>query len=108
LAGFTSLGRRGKRAEQVAEEAADSLLAFLESGASVEEHLADQLVPYLALAEGPSEILVQGIPSHLETNLWVVRHFSQGEMELREEGRLGRLRMSGIGISPSGPAQADL
>ena len=97
-AGFTSLGQRGKKAELVAEEAADSLLAFLESGASVEEHLAVQLVPYLALAEGPSEIVTQEISSHLKTNLWVVRHFSQEEIELREEGRLGRLTMSGIGI----------
>jgi len=70
----------------------------LESGASVEEHLAVQLVPYLALAEGPSGIVTQDISSHLKTNLWVVRHFSQEEIELREEGRLGRLTMSGIGI----------
>ncbi len=97
LAGFTSLGRRGKRAEQVADEAVDSLLAFLDSGASVEKHLADQLVPYLALAEGPSEILVERISSHLKTNLWVVRHFSPGEIDLKEEGSLGRLRMSGTG-----------
>jgi RNA 3'-terminal phosphate cyclase (ATP) len=106
-AGFTSMGQRGKKAELVAEEAVDTLLAFLESGASVEEHLADQLVPYLALAEGPSEILIQKISSHLETNLWVVRHFFQEEIKLGEEGRLGRLTMSGIGIPPSGPAKAD-
>ena len=91
-AGFSSLGRRGKRAEQVADEAVDSLLAFMESGASVEEHLADQLVPYLALAQGPSEILVQRISSHLQTNLWVVRQFSQVDMKLKEEGALGRLK----------------
>ncbi len=103
-AGFTSMGQRGKKAELVAEEAADSLLTFLESGASVEEHLADQLVPYLSLAEEPSEILIQGISSHLETNLRVVRHFSQEGIILREEGKLGRLTMSGKGISPPGPA----
>ena len=93
-AGFSSLGQRGKRAEQVADEAVDSFLAFLESGASVEDHLADQMIPYLALAEGPSEILVQRVSSHLKTNLWVVRQFVQLGIDLKEEGNLGRLKMS--------------
>ncbi len=93
-AGFSSLGQRGKRAEQVADESADSLLAFLESGTSVEEHLADQLVPFLALAEGFSEILAQRVSSHLKTNLWVVRQFFKVGIDLKEEGNLGRLRMS--------------
>ncbi|MBI5603159.1 MAG: RNA 3'-phosphate cyclase [Deltaproteobacteria bacterium] len=92
-AGFSSLGQRGKRAEQVAGEAVDSLLAFMESGASVEAHLADQLVPYLALAQGPSEILVQRISSHLKTNLWVVRQFCQVNITLSEEGMVGRLQI---------------
>jgi RNA 3'-terminal phosphate cyclase (ATP) len=90
-AGFTALGERGKRAEQVADEAVDALLSFLNSGAAVEEHLADQLVPYLALAEGPSELLVQHISSHLRTNLWVVEHFIKRKIQLDEEGSLGRL-----------------
>lgn len=93
-AGFSSLGQRGKRAEQVADEAADSLLAFLESGASVEEHLADQVIPYLALAQGPSEILAQRISSHLKTNLWVVRQFCRVTADLKDEGTLGRLIIS--------------
>ena len=48
-AGFSSLGARGKPAEQVAEEAANSFLSFLDSGAAVDEHLGDQILPYLAL-----------------------------------------------------------
>lgn len=92
-AGFTSLGRRGKRAEEVADEGVDQLFDFLQSGAAVEEHLADQLVPYLALATGSSEIRVPRITSHLETNLGVVRRFCHLETELREEGRTWCLRI---------------
>jgi RNA 3'-phosphate cyclase len=90
-AGFSALGARGKMAEAVADEALGAFRAFLESGAALDEHLADQLVPYLALAEGPSELLVQRISSHLKTNLWVIRHFRDRKMELKEEGDLGRL-----------------
>jgi RNA 3'-terminal phosphate cyclase (ATP) len=90
-AGFAALGERGKRAEQVADEAVTAFMAFLRSGAAVEEHLADQLVPYLALAQGPSELLVQRISSHLRTNLWVVEHFIKRKIQLDEEGPLGRL-----------------
>ena len=52
LAGFSSLGARGKRAELVADEAADDLFHFLESGAAIDRHLADQLLIYLASAPG--------------------------------------------------------
>jgi RNA 3'-terminal phosphate cyclase (ATP) len=90
-AGFSSLGARGKPAEQVAEEAVNSLLTFLDSGAAVDEHSGDQLLPYLALAPGRSEILVQGVSSHLRTNLWVVNQFMPSGITLKEEQGLGRV-----------------
>jgi RNA 3'-terminal phosphate cyclase (ATP) len=90
-AGFSALGAKGKPAEQVAEEAARSFLSFLESGAAVDEHLGDQLLPYLALAAGPSRILVQGISSHLRTNLWVVNQFLPDRIVLTEEKGLARV-----------------
>jgi len=90
-AGFSAIGARGKPAEQVAEEAAHAFLSFLDSGAAVDEHLGDQLLPYLALAPGRSEILVQGLSSHLRTNLWVVNQFMPSRLTLEEEQGLGRI-----------------
>jgi RNA 3'-terminal phosphate cyclase (ATP) len=78
IAGFTSLGERGKPAEQVAEEAVQDLLAYLESGAGLERHLADQLVLPMALAEGPSQFTTQEVTGHLLTNAWVVNQFMPG------------------------------
>ena len=94
IAGFSSLGARGKPAEQVAEEAVNSFLSFLDSGAAVDKHLGDQILPYLALAPGRSEILVQGVSSHLRTNLWVVNQFMPSQLALEEEPRLGRVTKS--------------
>jgi RNA 3'-terminal phosphate cyclase (ATP) len=90
-AGFSSLGARGKPAEQVAEEAVKSFLSFLDSGAAMDEHLGDQLLPYLALAPGRSEILVQGVSSHLRTNLGVVNQFMPSRLTLKEGQGLGRI-----------------
>jgi RNA 3'-terminal phosphate cyclase (ATP) len=74
-AGFAALGARGKPAEQVADEAADAYLTFRQRQAAVDRHLADQLVLYLAQAQGPSVLVTSEITSHLLTNLWVIEQF---------------------------------
>lgn len=84
--GFGSLGEIGKRAEVVGCEAADECLTFLKSGAAVDRHLADQLLPYLALARGSSTVTTETVTTHLLTNLWVIRHFV--DREVRVEGEL--------------------
>jgi len=73
--GFSALGERGKRAEAVGEEAASALTRFIDSGACVEEHLADQLILYMAMADGVSRMSVPRITRHLLTNIEVVRMF---------------------------------
>ncbi|NQT87244.1 RNA 3'-phosphate cyclase, partial [bacterium] len=55
---FTALGAKGKRAETVADEAVDDLLAFLDTTGAVDGHTADQLLLPLAFADGPSEYTV--------------------------------------------------
>jgi RNA 3'-terminal phosphate cyclase (ATP) len=74
-AGFSALGRRGLPAEAVADQAVEALLAYLASGAAVDDHLADQLVPILALATTPSRFTCPTVSSHLETVAWVVEQF---------------------------------
>jgi RNA 3'-terminal phosphate cyclase (ATP) len=71
-AGFTSLGRRGLRAEAVADAAVDGYLGWRASGAAIDEHLADQLVPFLAVAPAPSRLLCSALTPHLRTVAWVV------------------------------------
>ncbi len=83
-AGFAALGRRGLPAEQVADAAVDALLAWRASGAAVDEHLADQLVPVLALARTPSAWTCPALSSHLRTVAWVVEQFLPVQVALRE------------------------
>jgi RNA 3'-terminal phosphate cyclase (ATP) len=74
-AGFCALGRRGLPAERVADLAVDELLAWRATGAAVDDHLADQLVPILALAGTPSSFTCPTLSRHLETVAWVVEQF---------------------------------
>lgn len=66
-AGFTALGRKGRPAEEVGRAAADALLGHHRSGAAVDLHLADQLFPFLALADGTSSFTVPEVSGHLRT-----------------------------------------
>jgi RNA 3'-terminal phosphate cyclase (ATP) len=81
-AGFSALGRRGLPAEQVADAAVEPLLAYLGSGAAVDAHLADQLVPFCALAAAASTFTCPAISLHLETVAWVVRQFLPVRIQL--------------------------
>ena len=75
VAGFTSYGRLGKPAEQVAEDACRAFLTYYDSGAALDPHLADQVILPLALASGESAFTTSQITEHLLTNVWVVEQF---------------------------------
>ncbi|HEX7401999.1 MAG TPA: RNA 3'-terminal phosphate cyclase [candidate division Zixibacteria bacterium] len=95
VAGFSSLGELGKRAEKVAEEACDDFLRFIQSKGAIDPHLADQLIPYLALAERKSTFTVSQITNHLLTNIWVVKQFVNREILVEgEEGEEGKVTIS--------------
>ena len=72
-----SLGARGKRSEKIGEEAAMQLIKEINSGGCTDSHLADQLLPFLALFGG--RLIPSKITEHckskeifmLLTNFWV-------------------------------------
>jgi RNA 3'-terminal phosphate cyclase (ATP) len=75
VAGFSSLGVRGKPAERVADDTAEALFHFMDSGSAVDPFLADQILIYLAMLPGRQEITTSAISKHLLTNAWVVEQF---------------------------------
>jgi RNA 3'-terminal phosphate cyclase len=84
-AGFSALGRRSVPAERIADEAVDALLDWRQSGAALDVHLADQLVPFLAPADGPSSFTCPVLSGHLRTVAWLVQQFLPVEITLHEE-----------------------
>ena len=79
---YFGLGRAGRKAEKIAEEMLGDFISFHESSATVDEHLADQLLLPLALCGGRSEFITPRITSHLTTNAEIIRMFLGTEIHI--------------------------
>jgi RNA 3'-terminal phosphate cyclase (ATP) len=102
IAGFDALGAIGKRAEEVADEACQDFFRYTASWGALDPHLADQIIPYLALARGESEFTTSCITRHLLTNIWVVKQFLGVDVQVSgREGEAGHIRIRGL-ADPSG------
>jgi len=88
--GASGLGRRGKRAEEVGEEAARALLSELEAGAALDSHLADQMIVWMAIADGPSEITAARLTDHMRSAAEVAEAVVGARIRL-EEGPPARI-----------------
>ena len=82
VAGFFALGRRGKPAEKVADEAVDELMEFLAGDGAVDPHAADQLITLLAPAPGRCALTTTRITQHLLTNAEVIRQVTGREVSI--------------------------
>jgi len=91
ILGGNALAERGKRAEIVGDEAAMALLAELQTGATVDVHAADQILPYLALANEPSSFLVRDVTDHASTMMWLLRSFLPVQFETQTVAGLVRV-----------------
>ena len=89
--GGSALGRRGKRAEEVGAEAAHALLAELAGEWAVESHLADQMIVWMALADGPSEFTTRRLTDHIR-NAAIVAEAITGVSFTLEDGYPARVR----------------
>ncbi len=69
--GADALGERGKRAELVGEEASGKLLEELSFNAPLDSHMADQIIPFMALSNGFSRVKVTKLTLHVQTNIYV-------------------------------------
>jgi RNA 3'-phosphate cyclase len=71
ILGSDAIGELKKTSENVGKEAAEKLLAETSARPTVDIHLADFLIPYMALAQGNSSFLTRMFTEHLQTNIWV-------------------------------------
>ncbi len=94
VAGFTSLGKKGKPAEKVADDACSDFFRSMSSGAVVDDHLADQLVLYMALAKGRSSLITDRITKHLAANMWVIEQFLPVRFQVEKEA--SKISIEGI------------
>lgn len=88
--GSDGLGEIGKKAEDVGREAAVKLIEEIKSGACVDEHAEDNLLPYMALAaeRGESRIKIHHLTNHTRTNIWTIEKFLPVKFELDEKEKI--------------------
>lgn len=88
LLGGDAIGELGKPSEKVGEEAADNLVKELEAKATVDTHLADILIPYVALAKGSSVYSSRLVTEHLDTNIWLAEKILGTKFHVTKVGNL--------------------
>jgi len=71
--GGSALGKKGKSSEEVGREAAQDLLHTLNNKAIIDRYMADQILPFLAIAGG--KITIPEWTGHAKTNLEVLKKF---------------------------------
>jgi RNA 3'-terminal phosphate cyclase (ATP) len=85
--GVSGIGKRGKPAEVVADEAVDQLFGYCRSGAAFDRHLADQLLLPSALAAGPSRYTTETVSQHLASNAFVIEAFGLARISWKRSER---------------------
>lgn len=84
------LGERGRPADAVATDAYAELKPYLDSGAAIDPHSADQLLLPLAFADQESVFTVSEVTQHLLTNARTIELFGQASFTIEgQEGSPG-------------------
>jgi RNA 3'-phosphate cyclase len=96
ILGGNATAERGVKAETVGEIASKELWKEIKSGATLDIHLSDQILPYMAMADGESSFLVRELTNHTETNMWLIRQFFDVEFQNTRVGDLQK-----ISVKPS-------
>ncbi len=93
--GADRAGAPRRASETIGRRVARALLHDLGAGATVDRHLADQLVVFAAVARGTTRFRVPGDSEHLRTNLWLAERFGA------RTRRLGPwVEVDGLGLRP--------
>jgi RNA 3'-terminal phosphate cyclase (ATP) len=87
-------GARGRTAEFIGKKTASDLLADLDSGATLDRHLADQVIPFAALARGTTTLRIPSVTEHVETRLWLVEKILGSKWQIHEN----LVTIEGIGL----------
>jgi RNA 3'-terminal phosphate cyclase (ATP) len=84
MLGADMAGAHGRPSEKIGRSVARSLLQDLGTGATVDRHLADQLIVFAALAEGTTAYRIPAVTDHVESNLWLVQEILGAHADVQD------------------------
>lgn len=94
--GGSALGEKGKKAEKVGKEAANNLLGELDSEGCFDQFLADQLMPFAAVASGETTYTTSKVTLHQKSNSYVIKEFFGPIISIDESKK--EINIKGTGI----------
>jgi len=94
IVGADAIGELRKTSETVGREVAEKLYNEICAKPTVDVHLADMLIPYIALANGKSLYFTRDLSDHLETNVWLAEKILQVKFNVEKVGRLYKIEKS--------------
>jgi RNA 3'-terminal phosphate cyclase (ATP) len=88
ILGADAIGELRKTSETVGKEASEKLYAEISAMPTVDMHLADMLIPYIALAKNRSQYLTRKMSDHLETNVWLAEKMLRVSFNIKKVNEL--------------------
>lgn len=82
--GAGEVAERGVPAERLGQLAGQALAQDLRCGATLDVHAADQLLVFMALAEGESAFRAARVSSHASTAMWLLERMTGARFAVRE------------------------
>lgn len=83
ILGADTIGEIKVPAETIGKRAAKELVESIESNAALDKYMADQILAFIALSEGHSEVTVEKITEHCETNMMVIEKMLSVKFDIR-------------------------
>lgn len=91
IIGSDSIGGLRKKSENVGREVAERLCEEIVAEPTVDVHLADMLIPFIALAPGKSTYLTRAMTEHLYTNMWITERILNVQFNVQKSDGLFRI-----------------
>ncbi|KAI8419736.1 hypothetical protein MSG28_008418 [Choristoneura fumiferana] len=97
--GADGLGKRGAEPGQLGAAAGDQLRGLLQTGACLDLHSQDQVIIFMALAEGKSSVTVGEITMHTKTAIHIAELLAKVKFEIIPDGSRNTIECTGLGFT---------
>lgn len=98
IIGGSALGSARTAPKELASRAVQDLLDQLALGGCTDEHIQDQLIIFMALADGVSEIMTGPLTLHTETAIHFAHHMTAAKFTVTPVANTARVVIRGQGI----------
>ena len=86
IIGTTLIGEKSLSSEEVGQKVVRNLLNEMYSGANLDVHAFDQLLPYMVISNKNecSPCIIRELSSHASTNMWVLKQFFNVDFDVKQ------------------------